>query len=206
MPYSRAILRTSGDSAPPGNSALDLLRDRLRSRSSGSSRCRRLLDWARGAAEPVRPLAGAGGARGGGGGGGAGLAATGAGAAAPLPPRFVDSSHDGADRHRLAFFHQNFLQDSGGGRWNLGVHFVGRDLEQRLVALHVLARLLQPLGQGAFHDTLAHLGHHYVSHENVSVNEGTANIVQLKMFREISRQRRHHLLRGRPPRPARASK
>ena len=66
--------------------------------------------------------------------------------------------------HRLAFLHQHFRQRAGRGRRNLGIHLVGGDLEQRLVALHALAGLLEPLGQRAFDNALAHLGHHYVGH------------------------------------------
>ena len=87
------------------------------------------------------------------------------------------------------------------GRRNLGVHFVGRNLEQRLIALHVLAGLLQPLGQRAFHDTLAHLGHYDVNHENVSVNVGARNS-KSEMLREISRQRRSHFVAARPSQPS----
>ena len=54
------------------------------------------------------------------------------------------------------------LQHTGGGRRNLRVDLVGGDFEERLVALHGVARLLEPLGDGAFEDRLAHLGHDYI--------------------------------------------
>ena len=41
---------------------------------------------------------------------------------------------------------------------------VGLTLVQRLVALHVLARLLQPFRQRAFYNAFAHLRHHDISH------------------------------------------
>ena len=45
------------------------------------------------------------------------------------------------------------------GRRDLGVDLVGRDLEDRLVALHRVADLLQPLRQRPLGDRFAHLGH-----------------------------------------------
>ena len=45
------------------------------------------------------------------------------------------------------------------GAGNLGVHLVGADLEDRLVALHRVADLLQPLRQRPLGDRFAHLGH-----------------------------------------------
>ena len=50
-------------------------------------------------------------------------------------------------------------EHAGDGRGNLGVDLVGRDLEDRLVALNGVADLLQPLGDGALGDGLAHLRH-----------------------------------------------
>ena len=48
------------------------------------------------------------------------------------------------------------------GRGNFGVNLVGRDLEQRFVALYFLSRLLQPLGNGSFKNRFPHLGHDYI--------------------------------------------
>ena len=49
---------------------------------------------------------------------------------------------------------------AGGG--DFGIHFVGRDLKQRLILLHGIAWLLQPFGDGAFKNRFAHLGHDHV--------------------------------------------
>ena len=75
---------------------------------------------------------------------------------------FVDGADDGVDLHGRAFSNLDLLQRAGGGRRNLGVDLVGRDLEERLVALDGVARLLEPLGDGAFGDGFAHLGHDYI--------------------------------------------
>ena len=77
---------------------------------------------------------------------------------------FLDARDHGVDADRLAFLHHHLGQRAGGGRRDFGIHFIGGDLEKRLVALHVLAGLLQPLGQRAFHNAFAHLGHHDVGH------------------------------------------
>ena len=57
----------------------------------------------------------------------------------------------------------DLLERARSGRRNLSVNFVGRDLEQRLVALDRVTDLFEPLGQGSFGDGFAHLGHNYVS-------------------------------------------
>src|SRR5437762_11831160 len=49
-----------------------------------------------------------------------------------------------------------------GGRRNLGVHLVGRDLEEPLVALYFVAELLEPLAERALVGAFAHLGHGYI--------------------------------------------
>ena len=71
----------------------------------------------------------------------------------------VNQRDDGLNRHGLAFIDLDFFQYAGGGRRNLGVHLVGGNLEERLVALDFIARLLQPLRDGAFENAFAHLGH-----------------------------------------------
>ena len=65
-------------------------------------------------------------------------------------------------RHGLSFLHLDLGQDARGRRRNLGVDLVRRDLEQRLVALHGIAHLLEPFAQGAFGDRFAHLRHQHV--------------------------------------------
>ncbi len=52
---------------------------------------------------------------------------------------------------------------------DLGVDLVGRDLEQRLVALHLVADLHQPAGDGPLGDRLSHLGHHDFSSHKLSL-------------------------------------
>ena len=51
---------------------------------------------------------------------------------------------------------------AAGGCGHLGVDLVGRDLEQRLVGVDVVADLLQPAGDRAFRDRLPQLGHRHV--------------------------------------------
>ena len=75
-----------------------------------------------------------------------------------------DHAHDGVDRHRRARLDADLLEHAGGRRRDLGVDLVGGDLEERLVALHLVADLLHPLGDGALGDRLAHLRHDDVGH------------------------------------------
>ena len=75
---------------------------------------------------------------------------------------FIDSGDDCVDADGGAFLHLDLAKRAGDGRGDLGVDLVGGDLEQRFVALDGVARLLQPLGEGAFGDGFAHLGHDYV--------------------------------------------
>jgi hypothetical protein len=72
--------------------------------------------------------------------------------------------HDGFDSYRSAFLYQHFAQNASGGRWNLGVHLVGRNFKEGFIPLDPVARLLEPSRKGPFDDTLAHLGHFYVNH------------------------------------------
>ena len=66
------------------------------------------------------------------------------------------------DLDRLAFLHEDLLDDALAGARNLGVDLVGRDLEQRLVGGDLLAFLLEPLRDRPLGDRDAHLGHHDV--------------------------------------------
>src|SRR5438045_245216 len=50
-----------------------------------------------------------------------------------------DDRHHAVDRNRLAFLVADLGEDAGDRRGNLGVDFVRGDLEQRLVALDVVA-------------------------------------------------------------------
>src|SRR6185437_6540983 len=77
---------------------------------------------------------------------------------------FIDPRDYRVDPDRLAFFHQNFGQRSRRGRRDLRIHLVRRYFKERLVALHAVARLFQPLRQRSFDNAFAHLGHYDVSH------------------------------------------
>ena len=87
----------------------------------------------------------------------------------PRAAFIVDPADHGVDADCLAFFHQYVLQHAGGGRRNLGVHFIGGNFKERLVALHALAGLLQPFRESSFYDAFAHLGHYDVDHMVLSV-------------------------------------
>ena len=71
----------------------------------------------------------------------------------------TDHGDDGVDLDGCAFRDLDLGEDAGDGRGNLGVDLVGGDLEERLVVLDGVADLLEPLGDGAFEDGLAHLRH-----------------------------------------------
>ena len=109
---------------------------------------------------------------------------------------------------RLAFLDQHLRQHAGGRRRNLGVDLVGRDLEQRLVALHAFAGLLQPLGQRSFDDAFAHLGHHDVDHMVLSVSElrlcAFRTLFQIKLFGELARERCLYIRSAMPCTPSAA--
>ena len=79
----------------------------------------------------------------------------------------VDHSHDSLDGHRLAFGDLDFLEHAGGRRGDFRIHFVGGDFKEGLVAVNLVARLLQPLGDGAFKNAFAHLGHDDVDSHGV---------------------------------------
>ena len=67
---------------------------------------------------------------------------------------------------RFTFFEFNLRQHAGGRRRYFSVDLVGRDLEQRLVALDAFTDLLQPLCNRSFRDGLAHLRHyHFCRHK-----------------------------------------
>ena len=72
------------------------------------------------------------------------------------------------DLDGLALRVEDRLQDPGIRRGHFGIDLVGRNLEESLVALNLVARRLQPLGNGALDDALAHLGHHDFSHVDLS--------------------------------------
>ena len=80
----------------------------------------------------------------------------------------LHSRNDGLHLDRLAFLYQDFGDDPRARRRNFRVDLVSRDLEDRLVALHLVAHFLQPLRKRALGDRLAHLRHDdvYKCHPN----------------------------------------
>ncbi len=71
----------------------------------------------------------------------------------------ADDGELGADVDGLVLGHQDPGQHAGGGRRDLGVDLVGRDLEEGLVDLDLLTLLLEPSGDRALGDALAQGGH-----------------------------------------------
>ncbi len=74
----------------------------------------------------------------------------------------ADHRDHGIDLYCVARFHFDRRKRSACRRRNLRVYLIGRNLKQRLVALDAVTHLLQPLGNRAFEDRLAHLRHHDV--------------------------------------------
>jgi hypothetical protein len=84
--------------------------------------------------------------------------------------RLVDDRDDMVHGDRLALLRPDLGEDAGGGRGNLGIDLVGRDLEQGLVAVDAVADLLDPPDDGALGDRLAHLRHEDVGwHKDLSL-------------------------------------
>ena len=75
----------------------------------------------------------------------------------------ADDGHHAVDRHGLAFLDADLRDHAGGRRRNLGVDLVGRNLEQRLVAIDRVADFLDPADDRALGNRLAHLRHHDIS-------------------------------------------
>ena len=65
-----------------------------------------------------------------------------------------------ADVHGVAGLREDLLHHARRGRRDLGVDLVGGDLDDRLVLVDPVARLLRPLEDDALGDRLAHRGHH----------------------------------------------
>ena len=128
-----------------------------------------------------------------GGGPGAGCAAAGAwsGGRRSSPPACTDHGHDAVDRHGLAFLDANLREHAGGGRRNLRVHLVGRDLEQRLVASDLVAELLDPANDRSLGDRFAHLRHHdirrHVSYSPTMDADGSSTSRLSKSERRLNR-------------------
>ena len=80
-------------------------------------------------------------------------------AASPAPPITATTLLTGTVSPSLTLIS---VSTPAAGDGNLGIDLVGRDLEQRLVAVDRVADLLDPADDRAFGDRLAHLGHHDV--------------------------------------------
>jgi hypothetical protein len=79
-------------------------------------------------------------------------------------------------------------------RRDLGVHFVGGDLKDRLVALHLVAELLEPPGERAFGNRLTHLGHDHINtghcsnlDQNLSSEFGASGALGRRMAERTNR-------------------
>jgi len=79
----------------------------------------------------------------------------------------IKDCHDRINFNGVAFLEANFRQRSGGGRRDLSVNLVRRDLKQRFVAFDSLADFLQPLCYRPLRDGLTHLRHHHFSAHNL---------------------------------------
>ena len=77
--------------------------------------------------------------------------------------------NDAVDRNRVAFLRENLGENAGRRRGNLRIDFVGRDFKQRLVAIHLVADLLDPADDRALGNGFAHLRHQYIHGSVMSV-------------------------------------
>ncbi len=76
----------------------------------------------------------------------------------------LDHRDLGVVRDRLTFLDQDLGQRAFIRRRHLSVHLVGNDLDDRLVLVDMVARLLQPLADRALGDALAELRHLDLGH------------------------------------------
>ena len=111
----------------------------------------------------------------------------------------ADHRDDAVDRNRLAFLDLDLGQDAGGRRRDLGIHLVGRNLEQRLVAVDRVADLLDPADDRPFGDRLAHLGHHDVGCHSFSGAAEAAPVASASICDQLL-GRRDHLVDARQER------
>jgi hypothetical protein len=70
-----------------------------------------------------------------------------------------DVGEDRADGDGVALGGVDLRHGAGGGRLDLGVDLVGRDLDQDVVLGDLIALLFMPLQDGAFGDRVTHLRH-----------------------------------------------
>ena len=152
MLFSRAILRTSGDSGPAGSfGALPVHRGWAPGLSDGAA-----LEPVQLAGRLPRAVAEAG------------LRVPGEARlrrvpGAPFPPSLIRAT-TALTCTVWPSWTNNSPSVPAAGDGNLSVHFIGRNLEQRFIAFDLVAGLLQPFGQGSFDDAFAHLGHYDVCH------------------------------------------
>jgi hypothetical protein len=83
----------------------------------------------------------------------------------------TDDGQDSADGGGLAFGDPDLGDESGTGRRDFRVHFVGGDLEEWLVGLNAVADVFEPTCDGAFGDGFTELRHGDV-HERLLVEAG----------------------------------
>src|SRR5580704_19684120 len=96
-------------------------------------------------------------------------------------------SHYRIDLHGVPLDHFDVLQNTRGGRRDLSIHLVSRDLEQRLIALHFVAGLLQPLGNGSLKNRLAHLRHYDIGRHNFLLRSPSGSSRAGRIFNYIQR-------------------
>src|SRR5438270_362649 len=70
-----------------------------------------------------------------------------------------DSAGAGADADRRAFLNLDLLKHARQWRRDLGIDLVRDDLNQALVFLHLVSRLLQPFRDGSLGDRFTELRH-----------------------------------------------
>jgi hypothetical protein len=73
--------------------------------------------------------------------------------------RFADDRQLAADLDGVVLLGDDLGQHPGGRRGDLGVDFVGGDLQQRFIQLDRVTLLLEPTGDGALSDALAECRH-----------------------------------------------
>ena len=79
----------------------------------------------------------------------------------------ADNGDDRTDLNRVALLGADLGQRPRNRRRHLGVDFVGRDLEERLVLSHLITHSLEPLGNRAFGDGFTELREGDVCHVRV---------------------------------------
>ena len=83
----------------------------------------------------------------------------------------IDHGNDRLNRHGLALIHLDLFQHTGCRRRNFRVDFIRRNFKQGLIPLDLVARFFQPLGNSAFKNALAHLGHDHIDGHDYFLRE-----------------------------------